>query len=50
MLDYGEFVPDALATSLDVVMKTLGARMDLVDVTDEGYYGQEDCAALVLQR
>ncbi|XP_071531064.1 probable glutamate receptor [Panulirus ornatus] len=48
MLDYGEFVPDALASSSDAVMRSLGGKMDLVSVTDEGFYGQEDCGALVL--
>ncbi|KAK4303904.1 hypothetical protein Pmani_024111 [Petrolisthes manimaculis] len=49
MLDYGEFVPEALATSSDKVLRTLGGKMDFVPVTDEGYYGQEDCAELVLE-
>lgn len=49
MLDYGEFVPEALVTSSDKVLRTLGGKMDLVAVTDEGYYGQEDCAELVLK-
>lgn len=48
MLDYGEFVPDALLASEDKVMRTLGGRMQLVPTTDHGYYGQEACAALVL--
>ncbi|KAK3868009.1 hypothetical protein Pcinc_026555 [Petrolisthes cinctipes] len=49
MLDYGEFVPEALATSSDKVLRTLGGKMDFVPVTEEGYYGQEDCAELVLE-
>ncbi|XP_042860601.1 uncharacterized protein LOC122246231 [Penaeus japonicus] len=48
MLDYGEFVPDALLESAEPMMSSLGRKMDLVPVTDEGYYGQEDCAAHVL--
>ncbi|KAG7172891.1 Glutamate receptor ionotropic, delta-2-like 22 [Homarus americanus] len=48
MLNYGEFVPDALVTSSDAEMRRLGGKMDLVPVKEDGYYGQEDCAALVL--
>ncbi|XP_047480208.1 uncharacterized protein LOC125032866 [Penaeus chinensis] len=48
MLDYGEFVPDALLESAEPVMSSLGRKMDFVPVTDEGFYGQEDCAAHVL--
>lgn len=50
MLDYGEFVPNALLASEDEVMRTLGGRMQLVPTTDHGYYGQEACAALVLEQ
>ncbi|XP_047471302.1 glutamate receptor ionotropic, delta-2-like [Penaeus chinensis] len=31
MVDYGEFVPEALATSADQYLKALGDRMDLVE-------------------
>ncbi|KAK8384558.1 hypothetical protein O3P69_014259 [Scylla paramamosain] len=48
MLDYGEFVPDALLASEDRVMRTLGERMDLSPTTDVGFYGQEACAERVL--
>lgn len=50
MLDYGEFVPDALLDSEDEVMRNLGGRMQLVPTTEHGYYGQEACADLVLGR
>lgn len=43
MVDYGEFVPEALATSQDQYLKSLGERMDLVPnnpYDDDISYGQ----------
>lgn len=49
MLDYGEFVPDALAISTHPVLARLGARLDLVPIIDGILYeGQEGCVELVL--
>ena len=35
MMDYGEFVPDALKTSVDQDFRALGQRMDLVEPEDD---------------
>ncbi|KAG7172881.1 Glutamate receptor ionotropic, delta-1-like 29 [Homarus americanus] len=50
MLDYGEFVPEALATSTHPALSALGAKLDLmpVDGTRE-FGGQEGCVGLVLE-
>ncbi|ROT84249.1 Variant Ionotropic Glutamate Receptor [Penaeus vannamei] len=49
MLDYGEFVPGALATSSDPALAALGAKTDLVPIIEElDYYGEEGCVELVL--
>ncbi|XP_064095656.1 glutamate receptor ionotropic, delta-2-like [Macrobrachium nipponense] len=49
MVDYGEFVPEALATSTDATLSALGAKMDLVPIVEPlPYMGEEGCIALVL--
>ena len=37
MVDYGEFVPEALKTSQDTILKTLGDKMTLYPVFDDDY-------------
>ncbi|XP_064099397.1 glutamate receptor-like [Macrobrachium nipponense] len=50
MLDYGEFVPEALATSKDAELFALGSKLDLVPTTvHQDYFGEEGCVELVLQ-
>lgn len=51
MLDYGEFVPEALTTSSHPVLAKLGTKMDLVptDVTLT-YEGEEHCVEKVVTR
>lgn len=49
MLDYGEFVPEALATSTNPVLAKLGAKLDLVpQILSEAYGGQSGCVKKVL--
>ncbi|KAK4323246.1 hypothetical protein Pmani_006029 [Petrolisthes manimaculis] len=49
MLDYGEFVPEALAMSTHPILARLGAKLDLVPIIDGILYeGQEGCVELVL--
>lgn len=49
MLDYGEFVPDALLASTDASLATMGAKMDLVPENDNmEFYNAEACVELVL--
>lgn len=49
MLDYGEFVPGALASSSDAALAALGAKTDLVPYLRElDYNGEEGCVELVL--
>ncbi|KAK4323257.1 hypothetical protein Pmani_006039 [Petrolisthes manimaculis] len=49
MLDYGEFVPEALRTSTHPILSKLGAKMDLVPTVDDSEYeGIEACAELVV--
>ncbi|KAK7083242.1 hypothetical protein SK128_001428 [Halocaridina rubra] len=44
MLDYGDFVPEALATSADSQLLALGKKLDLVPlVSSLRYLGQENC-------
>ncbi|KAK3875539.1 hypothetical protein Pcinc_019588 [Petrolisthes cinctipes] len=49
MLDYGEFVPEALATSTHPILARLGAKLDLVP-TDGSltYEGEEYCVEMVV--
>lgn len=49
MLDYGEFVPDALLTSSDASLATLGAKVDLTpeDATLR-FTGEEACVERVV--
>ncbi|XP_068250184.1 glutamate receptor ionotropic, kainate glr-3-like [Palaemon carinicauda] len=50
MVDYGEFVPEALAVSTDVTLSALGAKMDLVPIVEPlPYMGEEGCISLVLE-
>ncbi|XP_070001310.1 glutamate receptor ionotropic, kainate glr-3 [Penaeus vannamei] len=48
MLDYGEFVPEALATSSDATLFALGSKLDLSPVVETQYYGEEGCVEMVL--
>lgn len=48
MLDYGEFVPEALATSSDATLFALGAKLDMTPVVEIQYYGEEGCVEMVL--
>ncbi|XP_066961932.1 glutamate receptor ionotropic, kainate glr-3-like [Macrobrachium rosenbergii] len=48
MLDYGEFVPEALATSTDQNLLALGSKLDLVPMRDTEWFGNEGCINLVL--
>ncbi|KAK4323265.1 hypothetical protein Pmani_006046 [Petrolisthes manimaculis] len=49
MLDYGEFVPEALATSKHPTLSNLGAKMDMVPMVDTlAYGGEEGCVELVV--
>ncbi|XP_042219287.1 glutamate receptor ionotropic, kainate 2-like [Homarus americanus] len=49
MLDYGEFVPEALATSSDVILARLGPKLDLVPIMSSlEYNGEEACVERVL--
>ncbi|XP_064114947.1 glutamate receptor ionotropic, kainate glr-3-like [Macrobrachium nipponense] len=48
MLDYGEFVPEALATSTDQNLLALGSKLDLVPMMDTEWFGNEGCIKLVL--
>lgn len=49
MLDYGEFVPEALRTSTHPILSKLGAKMDLVPTVDDSEYeGIEACAVFVV--
>lgn len=49
MLDYGEFVPEALLTSTDASLAMMGSRMELLpeDYT-QTFTGEEGCAELVV--
>lgn len=38
MLDYGEFVPQALRSSQDTYYRALGEKMDMYDDDDESVY------------
>ena len=35
MVDYGEFVPEALISSNDISLRTLGEKMELIPWTEE---------------
>ncbi|XP_064077641.1 ionotropic receptor 21a-like [Macrobrachium nipponense] len=49
MLDYGEFVPAALASSTHSVLKALGDKLDMVPMQESmSEMGEEQCAARVL--
>ncbi|KAK4323264.1 hypothetical protein Pmani_006045 [Petrolisthes manimaculis] len=49
MVDYGEFVPEALATSTDPTLASLGAKMDMVPIDYSLLYeGEEGCVELVV--
>lgn len=49
MVDYGEFVPDALATTTHPILSRLGAKLDLVPVVNSlPYEGEEGCVDLVV--
>lgn len=49
MLDYGEFVPEALLTSTDVSLATIGAKVDLVPENyDLRFSGEEACVEKVV--
>lgn len=49
MLDYGEFVPEALATSKHPTLSNLGAKMDMVPLVQSlAYGGEEGCVELVV--
>ncbi|KAK4323255.1 hypothetical protein Pmani_006037 [Petrolisthes manimaculis] len=49
MLDYGEFVPEALATSKHPTLSNLGAKMDMVPVVKTmANEGEEGCIELVV--
>lgn len=49
MVDYGEFVPEALATSTDPTLANLGAKMDMVPIDYSRLYeGEEGCVELVV--
>ncbi|XP_071524430.1 probable glutamate receptor [Panulirus ornatus] len=48
MVDYGEFVPEALATSNDRYLKALGDRMDLVFNHDDDDVSYNELLQLVL--
>ncbi|ROT75577.1 Variant Ionotropic Glutamate Receptor [Penaeus vannamei] len=41
MLDYGEFFPEALATSSDATLFALGSKLDLSPVVETQYYGRK---------
>ncbi|KAK3875552.1 hypothetical protein Pcinc_019601 [Petrolisthes cinctipes] len=49
MVNYGEFVPEALATSSHPILARLGAKMDLVPSAEHlPFMGQEGCMELVI--
>ncbi|XP_068237501.1 glutamate receptor-like [Palaemon carinicauda] len=49
MLDYGEFVPEALRTSTESTLATLGSKLDLVPLRmDWKEFGHEGCVELVV--
>lgn len=49
MLDYGDFVPEALATSTHPILARLAAKLDLVPIiANLPYEGQEGCVELVV--
>lgn len=49
MLDYGEFVPEALVTSTDASLAKMGAKMDLVPEDETlDFSGEEGCVELVV--
>ncbi|CAL4165126.1 unnamed protein product, partial [Meganyctiphanes norvegica] len=49
MLDYGEFVPEALKSSSDITFRTLGNKMDMVPfLLDLDFVGEEGCVELVV--
>ena len=49
MLDYGEFVPDALAVSKHPTLASLGGKLDMVPNNESlPYDGEEGCVKLVL--
>ncbi|XP_068232547.1 ionotropic receptor 21a-like [Palaemon carinicauda] len=49
MLDYGEFVPDALANSTHPTLAALGKKLDMAPITDHlDQIGQETCVERVL--
>lgn len=50
MLDYGEFVPEALATSKHPTLSALGDKLQLVPVYPElVHWGEEGCIEKVLE-
>ncbi|KAK3875555.1 hypothetical protein Pcinc_019604 [Petrolisthes cinctipes] len=51
MLDYGEFVPEALATSKHSTLARLGSKMDLVpSIGSLPHEGEEGCVELAMAR
>ncbi|KAK3875548.1 hypothetical protein Pcinc_019597 [Petrolisthes cinctipes] len=49
MLDYGDFVPEALATSTNPILARLGAKLDLVPIIATlTHEGMEGCVELVM--
>lgn len=49
MLDYGEFVPEALATSTEPTLAGLGAKMDMVPYNKTlPFEGEKGCVELVV--
>ncbi|KAK7066689.1 hypothetical protein SK128_025396, partial [Halocaridina rubra] len=49
MLDYGEFVPQALMQSEDTKLHALGAKLDLVPMIVDVWDGDEACVARVME-
>ncbi|XP_053641760.1 glutamate receptor ionotropic, delta-1-like [Cherax quadricarinatus] len=49
MLDYGEFVPEALATSTHPTLSVLGRKLDMVPSEENEFAGEEGCIKLLLQ-
>ena len=43
MVDYGEFVPEALAASSDIHFNTLASKLDSPPQTDQEWMGHEAC-------
>lgn len=51
MLDYGEFVPEELATSKHPILARLGSKLDLVpSIASLPHEGEEGCVELAMAR